>query len=388
MERIYLDNAATSWPKAPETLTAILDYYETSGSSAGRGNAKNVMESTQILSRCRSRIAKLLGGVMPTHVVFTHNATDALNQAIHGFVRSGDHVVASVAEHNSILRPLQYLEKTQGTRTTLLECDEHGVVRVDQLEATLKAQPTRLACFAAVSNVTGVIQPLDQIGQVCRKHGVALLVDAAQAMGHSDFAATDIDFVAASGHKGLLGPQGTGFLYVGPHVANELQPIRQGGTGSQSESLDQPEDFPYRLESGTQNVGGIAGLLAGIEYIVSPQAETLQKQLTSLVSRLREQLNEVSTLTQYPSFAAPVDQIEIVSFNIEGIDPQTLSQIMESNFGFQVRAGFHCAPQMHESLGTKTLGGAVRVSPGLFTNEQEIEKLIGAVKEIVASFQV
>ena len=385
MHRIYLDNAATSWPKPPCMVEAIRDFYTKTGSSAGRGNSDGAIEASKILDRGRKLLAQQLGGVESTNIVFTYNATDAINQAIHGFVRPGDHVVSSVTEHNSVVRPLTFLERHHHVELSWLECDPMGRILTDSLPNILKNQAVRLVCLSAVSNVTGVIQPVQEISRICQEHGVAVLIDAAQAMGHLDLAGNQFDFVAASGHKGLLGPQGTGFLYVGPKVAEALHPLRQGGTGSQSESPEQPTEYPYRMESGTANVGGIAGLSAALEFLATQEARDRQRKVGSLTSRIREEFSEIPGLSMYPKFASPVEQTEIVAFNIHALDPQTVCRILDSTFGIQVRSGLHCSPKMHEALKTSGFGGTVRISPGLFTSLDEIEKLVDAVKEIVTA---
>lgn len=385
--RLYLDNAATSWPKPREVVEAIADFYRAGGAPAARGNTSGSAASDRIVETTRSELAALLNVSEPRRLVWTCNATDALNTALHGWLRPGDHVIATVLEHNSVLRPLQFLSRRSAVETSWLDCDASGRLDLAVLPGLIRPH-TRLVCAPWVSNVTGVVQPVRELAEICRVAGVPLLIDAAQGVGHLpiDVGELDCDLLAAAGHKGLLGPLGTGFLYVGPRVEEELRPLRQGGTGSQSEE-EQPWHLPDRFESGNPNVGGLAGLRAGIRFVKERGIESLAAHSRELGDRLRSELVGMEGIRLFPPAGHGEDSSRtgIVSFQMAGMDPHTVAGVLDSSFGIEVRAGLHCAPRTHARLKTAAEGGTVRVSPGVFNTVDDILQLVAALREIAAA---
>jgi cysteine desulfurase family protein len=381
MGRIYLDNAATSWPK-PEAVYAIVDRYQRElGAPAGRSAYREANEVERLVHDARRRVAQLLHADDARRIVFTGNGTDSLNMALHGLLRPGDHAIASVAEHNSTLRPLQYLHDHGGVDVTLVGCDAAGIVDPDEIRRAIRSN-TRLIALVHASNVTGALQPLADVGSLAKDHGVRFLVDAAQSVGHLpiDVDELNADLLAAPGHKGLLGPLGTGVLYIRPGVEEQLMPIRQGGTGSRSDSAQQPAELPDRYESGNQNVPGILGLGAGIAYLQQRGVGDIARHDRELTSRLITRLSEVRGVTIYGP-RDPAGRVGVVSISIAGYDPQELAMLLDAACGIQVRAGLHCAGLMHRALGTAEGGGTVRFSLGPFTTPEHIDAAAEAVEQ-------
>jgi cysteine desulfurase/selenocysteine lyase len=372
--RIYLDNAATSWPKPESVYSAVDRYQRQVGVAAGRGSYRDAEAVERTIAQTRLNVCNLIGGVSSERIVFTQNCTDALNLALHGLLRTGDHVVTSCAEHNSILRPLEALRESQGISYTTVNVDSLGRIDVQALQDAVIPK-TRLIALTHASNVTGFVQPIEQIGQLARDHGCLFLLDAAQTLGHVpiDVSNSFVDLLAAPGHKGLLGPLGTGTLYVGEGVEEYLQATRQGGTGTQSELPRQPTSLPAKYEAGNLNVPGIVGLAAGVSH-VSKQGLG-NRHVLDLTSRILTGFQVANvTLNSTPNDCG------IVSFNIKGYDPREVATLLDSSAGIQVRAGLHCAPLMHQALGTYDLGGTIRASCGHFSTEQEIDKLVESVR--------
>ena len=384
-ERIYLDNAATSWPKPDSVYDAIDQFMRTNGAPAGRGAYAEAVEVERLIHDTRKRLANVVGATEPNHIVFTSNGTDALNLAIHGFLQAGDHVVTTVCEHNSVLRPLWYLEENRGVVATRIECDANGIV--DPIEFKTAIKPTtKLFVLTHASNVTGALQPAEEIGAIARDHGIRFLLDAAQTIGHIPVLAGQIraDFVAAPGHKGLLGPLGTGMLFVAADAQRELRAVRQGGTGTTSENDWQPDTLPDKYESGNHNVPGLIGLGAALGYLADRGMSDLRDHEQSLTSRLLDGFHSIKGVTIYgPPNAS--DRVGVVSIVIDGYDPQEVATMLDTAYSVQVRSGFHCAPLMHTSLGTRSLGGTVRFSVGPFSTIEQIDIAIAAIAEIAAS---
>lgn len=377
---LYLDNAATSYPKPEQVYEAVNRALRDVGVSPGRGGYRRGIEASRLLFDVRESIASLFGIGDSSRVIFTHSTTEALNLAVLGLLRSGDHVITTSAEHNSLVRPL-HLAGERGVETTWVDADRRGYVTPDQIAAAIRPS-TRLVALAHCSNVTGAIQPVEEIAAVARRAGALFLVDAAQSAGMIplDAPAMGIDLLAAPGHKGLLGPQGTGVLYVAEGV--ELEPLFVGGTGGFSSGMEQPDAMPERFESGTHNLPGIAGLGAGVEFIRSVGLETIRKREEALVALLMDGLGALPGVTCLgPLPGEP--RGSLVSFTAEGIDPQTIGFRLDQEFGICVRVGLHCAPAAHRTVGTYP-GGAVRVSPGYFTKDEEIDVFLRAVESIVA----
>ena len=383
--RIYLDNAATSWPKPEAVYAAVDDYQRRLGAPAGRSAYEEAMEAGQGVNRTRQLLARLLNAADPRQIVFTSNGTEALNLAIHGVLRSGDHVVTTVVEHNSVLRPLRLLENRGVISVTRVGCDAEGFVSPDEVRRALR-QDTRLVAVAHVSNVTGAVQPIEEISRLAQAAGALFLVDAAQSLGHLpiDVQASGMALLAAPGHKGLLGPLGTGLLYIRPGVESELESLRQGGTGTQSEEEIQPEALPEKYEAGNLNTPGILGLGAGVRYLLDRGCSDLREHEAALTERLLTALKAVAGVRIHGPQQA-TRRLGVVSCTVEGYEPQEVAIALDAAYRVQVRAGLHCAPQMHRALGTLEQGGAVRFSLGHFTKVEEIDIAVDAVRQIAES---
>lgn len=382
-QRIYLDNAATSWPK-PATVYAAVDHYQREiGCSPGRSTYRDAVLADRVVAEARSAVARWLHVSTPKQVVFAFNGTDALNMGIRGLVRPGDHVITTAADHNSVLRPLRWLEEHAGVLVDRVPCDEYGFVSCQVLADCVQTD-TRLVVVNHASNVTGTLQPLEQIIEIVRRRSRALvLVDGAQSLGHVPLFPQELglDLLAAPGHKGLLGPTGTGLLYIRPGVEEELVPLRFGGTGSRSDEDRQPSELPDKYEPGNQNTVGLAGLAKGVEFLESQGLEALRQHEVRLTERLVSGLRKVPRLAVYGP-PNPEDRVGVVSILLEGMTAHEMAAILDSRYHIQVRAGIHCAPLIHGRLGTLTRGGTVRFSLGPFTTEEEVDVATAAVAEI------
>lgn len=382
--RIYLDNAATSWPKPVAVYETVDDYQRRLGAPAGRSGYAEAAEVSQRVEAARRRIASLLGLPDPTHLIFTANGTDSLNLVLHGFLRPGDHVVTTVAEHNSVLRPLADLAAA-GVSATYVRCSSTGIFDPAEVRAALRPE-TRLVAITHASNVTGAIQPVSEIAAIAREAGARVLCDAAQTAGHLpiDINALGVDYLATPGHKGLMGPLGTGVLAIRPDAAAELRSVRQGGTGTQSERAEQPDDLPAKFESGNLNVGGILGLGAGVGYLVERGLADLEQHGQKLCQRLLDGFSQLPGVRVYGPATAD-QRVPLVSIRLEGYDPQEVALVLDAAHRIQVRPGLHCAPRMHEALATQAGGGTVRFSLGPFTTATEIDATIAALAELAGS---
>ncbi|MFN0019304.1 MAG: aminotransferase class V-fold PLP-dependent enzyme [Pirellulaceae bacterium] len=383
--RIYLDHAATTWPK-PEAVYAEMDRYAREvGAAAGRGAYSEAMEGERLVRRCRTDIAALLGESEPERIIFTQNGTDSLNMAIHGLLRPGDHVVTTVCEHNSVLRPLRFHQQKRDVRITYVRCDGEGFVSPDDIAAAI-LPGTRLIAMLHASNVTGAIQPAEEVGRIAAEREIPFLLDAAQSLGHLPISAKTLHqpLIAAPGHKGLLGPLGTGILYVPPGMEDRLGSFRQGGTGTRSDEDLQPMSLPDKYESGNLNVPAIVGLGEGVRAVAATNlAASLEKERT-LCGRLLSGLSEIPGLTLYGPKKTD-HRLGVVSFNLAGFEPQELAALLDSAYHIQVRAGIHCAPRMHAALGTSPRGTVrISISPHS-TTEEKVDSAIAALREIASS---
>ncbi|MFX3634973.1 MAG: aminotransferase class V-fold PLP-dependent enzyme [Candidatus Pristimantibacillus sp.] len=376
---IYLDHAATSWPKPSSVMEAVQHAMIHDAANPGRGSHRMAVRASRVLFDTRKQLSKLFRVKNPNDIAFMMNTTMALNTAIKGIVKEGDHVIATSVEHNSVRRPLEYLKQSLGIQVTYVDTDEEGNLNIDQIAAAINSRTT-LVIVNHSSNLLGTIVPIEQIGQLTRDKGIKLLVDAAQSAGILDInvEAMGIDLLAFPGHKGLLGPQGTGGLYIHPEL--DLLPLLHGGTGSQSEATEQPKVRPDRYEAGTQNTPGLAGLKAGVEYVLQETVQKIYEKEWSLTQRMIEGLLKVDGVRLLgPGLGE--ERTGIVSFVAEGIDPSEMSFILDQHYNIAVRAGFHCTPLAHTIAGTMGTG-AVRASVGCFTTENETDALVDAVKEI------
>jgi cysteine desulfurase family protein len=382
--RIYLDNAATSWPK-PEAVYAAVDHYQREiGAPNGRSGYREAIEANAIVERARQGVAELIGADDPLQIIFGSNGTDVLNLAIRGIVRPGDHVVTTVCDHNSVLRPLRALREQAGVEVSYVPCDGAGLVSPDDVRAALRPD-TRLVAVIHASNVTGAIQPIEAIGRIVRERGALFLVDAAQSLGHVPFDVSriEVDLVAAPGHKGLLGPLGTGVLYIRPGVERQLEPLRYGGTGTRSDEDRQPDELPDKYEPGNHNLPGLAGLVASCEFLARKSIPSIHAHHAALTARLLDRLLETSGLTVHGP-QATAQRTSVVSITVDGYDPQELAAVLEASRRIQCRAGLHCAPRMHEALGTSEGGGTLRISPGYSTTLDDIDVVTAALEEVAS----
>ncbi|MBQ2930207.1 MAG: aminotransferase class V-fold PLP-dependent enzyme [Clostridia bacterium] len=376
---IYLDNAATSFPKPPQVIRAMTDALQNFGANPGRGGHQLALQAGRTVEKCREAAASLLGVSSPEQVLFTRNCTESLNIAITGMLHKGDEVICSHGEHNAVMRPLERFVSRGDITVKLLRPDERGVLSPDTLRRAVTSR-TGLVIICHASNVTGVIQPVPELGAVCREKGIPFLVDAAQTSGVLDVTLDSLnaDMIAMPGHKGLLGPHGTGLLALREGIAPE--PLILGGTGSASESVRQPELLPDRYESGTLNLPGIAGLLAGISF-VAQYREDIHRYETALNDRLRRQLAGIPGLRLLGDDHAP--RVAITSVVPDGGDSAALADALDAT-GVAVRSGLHCAPAMHSYLGTLK-SGAVRFAPGPYNTEQEIDDTAALVARLMRS---
>jgi cysteine desulfurase / selenocysteine lyase len=379
---IYLDHAATSWPKPREVLDAMTDFMERAGGNPGRAGHSLSIEAGRIVYNARDTLAEFLGISDPLRIIFAANATHAINLCLYGILRPGDHVVTSSIEHNAVMRPLRDLEK-KGVTLSIVPCNRDGSVVPDAVAQAMRPA-TRIVAMTHASNVTGTILPVDAIADVAHKSGAFLLVDAAQTAGllPIDVQAMKIDFLAFTGHKGLLGPQGTGGLVIGNRVrVEDLEPIYRGGTGSRSEFEVQPEDLPDKFESGTMNGPGIAGLGAGVRFIMTHGVEAIRAREMDLTQRLVDGIRSLDGVTVYgPADAA--HRTSIVSFTAAGHRVSEIGLRLDEEFGILSRVGLHCAPAAHRTIGTFP-EGTVRLAPGLHTTDDEIKSVITAVQRIL-----
>jgi cysteine desulfurase/selenocysteine lyase len=379
--RIYLDNAATSWPKPPSVYEAVERYQRACGAPAGRSAYREAVEASRAVNAARQGLARLMGVADYRRIVFAANGTDALNMALHGLLRSGNHVVTTVVEHNSVLRPLRWLEERAGVEVTRVGCDPHGVVDPQAIAAALRPH-TRLVAVSHASNVTGAVQPIAEIGTIAHRHGCLMLVDAAQSLGHlpCDFGSLPVDLVAAPGHKGLLGPLGTGLLYIAPGIEELLESQRQGGTGSHSDEDRQPFDLPDKFESGNLNVAGLVGLEAGVEFLMDRGVQAVRADEEAFTARLMAGLADIAGVTVFGP--PPNERVGVVSVKVGDYDPQEVAAMLDAACRVQVRSGIHCAPLMHRALGTLEAGGTVRFSVGPFTTADEIDAAVAGVRDL------
>ena len=383
-ERIYLDNAATSWPKPGYVYEAVNQYQRENGAPGSRGGYTAAGESDRIIARAREGLARLIGTKQPEQVIFTASGTDSLNLAILGLLQPGDHVVATVCEHNSVLRPLRFLADSGVISTTLVPCDAQGYVSPEDVRRAL-TPTTRLVATTHASNVTGAVQPIAEIGEIARESGAVYLVDAAQTLGHQpiDVEAASIDLLAAPAHKGLLAPLGLGVLFIRSGLESQLRPVRFGGTGLQSESATQPETMPAKFEAGNHNLPAIAGLGAALRFIAERGIESLASHDRQLRRHLLAGLTSIPGLELFGPDSEN-NRTSVFSFTLNGYDPQELAAILDATSGIQCRAGLHCAPRMHEALGTLDRGGTVRLSPGWATTTEQLDRALEAIASVAA----
>ncbi len=379
---IYLDNAATSFPKPPQVIRAMNDFLERAGGNPGRSGHRLSVEAGRIVYDAREAIAELFGARDPLRVIFTLNATHALNLALRGILRAGDRVITTGIEHNAVMRPLRALER-EGVRVAVVPCARDGSLDLSALRDALRLG-ARLVVVNHASNVIGTILPIAEIARRARAAGAWVLVDAAQTAGvvPIDIEAMEIDLLAFTGHKGLYGPPGTGGLVLGERVdAAMIEPLMRGGTGSRSEFEEQPDDLPDKFECGTPNGVGIAGLGAGVRFVLERGIETIRAHEVALTRALIEGLSEIPGVTVYGTRDAEL-QTATVSFTVANRRVSEIGLRLDEEFGVLCRVGLHCAPSAHRTIGTFP-EGTVRFASSVFTTLEEIRAALDAVRRIV-----
>ena len=380
-ELIYLDNAATSHPKPEGVIRAVNHFLREVGANPGRSGHRLSVEAAKIIFEARERVAQLFGVRDSSRVVFGQNATEAINQGLRGVLRPGDHVITSSMEHNSVMRPLRAMEK-EGIEVTVIPCSSEGFLDPGEVHRSIR-KTTRMVILNHGSNVIGTVQPLSDIGKICHKHGILFCVDAAQTAGAIpiDVEQQQIDLLAFTGHKALFGPQGTGGLIIGEEVdEKKLVPIKRGGTGSRSEMEEQPDFLPDLCESGTPNTVGLAGLLAGLEFVLEQGVEMIRNHEKELTRKLLEGLRTIPGVIVYGPGDAQ-KQAGTVSFNIQGMSPSEVGMRLDEQFGILCRVGLHCSPSSHRTIGTFP-EGTVRLSMSYLNTDGEIEKALRAVRQV------
>jgi len=381
---IYLDNGATSFPKPEEVYVYMDRFYRTNGVNPGRSGYDLSIETGDIVENTRKILAEYFNGTDHSRLIFTLNSTDAINIAISGLLRPGDHVITTTIEHNAVLRPLYHMSLYNKVEVDYIPFNQEGFVHPHDFISKFKKN-TKLVVVNHASNVIGTIQPIKEIGKLCRERGVPFLVDASQTAGKIpvDIEDMNIDIVAFTGHKSLLGPTGIGGLYVREGI--DIKHSRGGGTGIKSAVKHHPEEYPYRLEYGTLNVLGIAGLYAGVKWLMNRGIEDIHQHEIKLTEQLRDGLHEIDHVITYCQNDL-TNHIGVISFNIEGFEAVNTGTILDGEYNIACRTGLHCAPLVHEQLGTDKLNGTVRIGFGPFNTEDHVQKAIDAVREIAETY--
>lgn len=382
MRKVYLDNAATSFPKPQSVIDAVVSFMTNIGASPGRGGYEQSLESGRIVLEAREIVNALFNGPGSDNVIFTQNITSSLNTVLKGMLKEGYHVITTSVEHNSVMRPLRRLERERGIRISTAQCKSDASLDPAEIEKLI-CPDTRAVVMTHASNLTGTILPVEEVGRICKKHGLYFIIDTAQTAGiiDIDFKRFNTDVIAFTGHKGLMGPQGTGGFVISDRANRITSPLIEGGTGSSSDMETQPEMLPDKFEGGTMNAAGIAGLKAGIEFINSVGIKNIRAHESELAEILIDGLNSIDGVSIY----GPKDvrkQTATISINIDGFDPSEVSYILDSKYGIMTRSGIHCTPSCHRTIGTFPKG-AVRFSIGYFNTKEDIEYALDTLREIV-----
>lgn len=378
---IYLDNAATSHPKPESVIQAMAAFMREVGGNPGRSGHRLSIEAGRVVFEAREKIAALFGVSDSSRVIFGQNATEAINLGLKGLLRRGDHVITASMEHNSVMRPLRALER-DGIELTVVPCSREGFLDPAEIQKAIRKN-SRMVVLNHGSNVVGTLLPLEPVGEICRNHGILFMADAAQTAGviPIDMERNRIDLLAFTGHKALFGPQGTGGLVIGERVNEKnIEPLKRGGTGSRSELEEQPDFLPDLCESGTPNAVGLAGLRAGLDFILGVGIEKIRDHERKLTARLIQGLLEIPGAIVYGSGDAE-KQCATVSFNLKNWAPSDLSFRLDEEFGILTRVGLHCAPSAHRTIGTFP-DGTVRVSMSYLNTEEEIAQTLEAIKAL------
>jgi cysteine desulfurase family protein len=379
---IYLDNSATSFPKPEEVYQFMDTFYRKHGVNPGRSGFDAAIETEELVFNTRKLLTSLFNGDDPNRLTFSYNASDSLNMIIQGLAEKGDHIITTKLEHNSVLRPLHHLNINGIIDVDHLPFNNQGFIDPEDIKKAIKSN-TKMVVINHCSNVIGTIQPITEIGKICKEAGVILVVDASQSAGNIpiDIKEMNIDVLIFTGHKCLMGPTGIGGSYVMEHVP--VKSTRFGGTGVRSAQKTHLEEFPYRLECGTLNLQGVAGLNAGVTWIKEQGIENLHQKEMLLWDKLRKGIQNIENVTTYCA-ESTVNHNPVLSFNIKGFDSADVGMMLDVDYNIACRTGLHCAPLVHEVLGTDKIHGSVRLSLGAFTTENEIETAIEAVADIAA----
>ena len=384
LERIYLDNAATTWPKPESVYTAVEQTMRANGAAVGRSVFGDSAQATQIVQQARHEIASFIGAPADSSVVFTNSGTDSLSTAIRGLLKPNDTVVTTAAEHNSVLRPLHHLQETIGLQLKIVPCDETGLLSVADLIDAIN-ESTRLLVVNHVSNVTGVVQPIKEIfaAAKAKSPNLIVLLDAAQSLGHLPVNVIELgcDLLAAPGHKGIYGPLGTGVLYLHPDITDQVAPLRLGGTGVSSGEVQQPTIMPEKFEAGNLNAPAIAGLAAGLKFLKTEQAQASKENYQRCSKLLLQGLQTIDGLTL--NLPKSIDhRIGIFSISVDGLGAHEVANLLDLTGQVQVRSGLHCAPLLHRQMGTFDRGGTVRLSVGVFTTPAQVDRAVEVLREV------
>jgi cysteine desulfurase family protein len=385
VKQIYFDNTATSFPKPPQVIKAMNHYLLNIGANPGRSGHKSAVDAGQIVFNARKKLAKLFGVKNPMHIVFGFNATDALNLAIKGVIKNGDHVITSSMEHNSVIRPLNELKQNAAISLSIIQAEENGIVNVSEIEKEITDKTTTIV-FNHVSNVNSCTQPVKEIGTLCKKRGLTLIVDGAQSAGVLPFNVNEsnIDLYAFTGHKSLFGSQGVGGLIIADdYDFKKIKPLKQGGTGSLSDKTVQPDFLPDCFESGTLNIAGIAGLSAGIDFILEKGIENIYKHEKELLTYFVKKA--YADVPRFEAIGYNSDCIGVCAFLIEGTSVSEVAGLLSDNYGIMSRPGLHCAPLAHQTLGTYP-NGTLRFGFNIFNTKEEIDIAVNALIEIAGRY--
>lgn len=381
MRQVYADHAATTFPRPPQVVDSMVHYMRDIGCSPGRGGYNKALDAARMVYDARSLLARFFRVPRPEQVIFTPNVTMSLNLVIKGLLEEGDHVLLSSMEHNAVVRPLARLARERCVQVEQLYCSPQGTLDPNQLRRALRPH-TRLVILTHASNVTGTLLPVYEVGEMLAGTDILYCVDAAQSAGTEDvdFSALGCDYLAFTGHKGLLGPPGIGGLCISERAAALTDPLVEGGTGSRSEDEHQPDFLPDKFESGTQNVPGIAGLAAGVRLINETGLAAIRKEKRSLLEQLLAGLAEIRAITVYGTKDAATS-VPTVSVNLDGVDNGDLSFMLEQAYGIMTRSGLHCSPLAHRTIGTFPQGTA-RFSLGYGNTKEDVDTVLAALREI------
>jgi len=380
--QIYLDNSATSFPKPDVVYEFMCNFYKSHGVSPGRSGFDAAIETEEVVHETRKMLTRLFNGDDPNHLTFSYNASDSLNMVLQGLIRSGDHVITTKLEHNSVLRPLYHLSMDRAVEITHVSFDKHGYVDPDDIKKAIRKN-TKVVVVNHSSNVIGTIQPIAAIGKICKEAGVLFVVDGSQSAGAVpiDMKAMCIDVLVFTGHKCLMGPTGIGGSYIMDGIP--VKGTRFGGTGVRSAQKTHLEEFPYRMECGTLNLVGVAGLHAGVKWITEMGIENLHQREISLWDKLRQGVQNIENVITYCADSVE-NQNPVLSLNIRGFESGDVGTMLDVDYNIACRTGLQCAPLVHEVIGTDKIHGTVRMSVGPFNTEPEIDAAIEAIREIAS----